>query len=179
MCRLRLRTDVAIGPLKLDHAADMFCWMQDLDVSTNLGLTQTPSLEKTREWIENALKGTSIWPHAILLNGRHVGNVILDQVDLHLECARLSVYIGASEARGSGVGLTGVYHALRECFFEHGLHKVWLTVHARNTRAIRTYAALRFQVEGVLRDGFMLSSERVPALYMGLLRDDFGKIEIE
>jgi RimJ/RimL family protein N-acetyltransferase len=178
MGQLRLRTDVAIGPLKMDLAANMFSWMQDPDVSANIGLSHAPSLDKTLEWIGNALQENSIWPYAIFLNARHVGNVVLDQVDRYLDCARLSVYVGASEARGSGVGRTGMYYALRECFLERGLHKVWLTVHVRNAGAIRTYVALGFQVEGILRDGFLLNGERLPALYMGLLHQDFLKVEI-
>jgi RimJ/RimL family protein N-acetyltransferase len=179
MEKLRLRADVAIGPLRLDLAANMFSWMQDQEVSANIGLSRDPSLDKTLEWIEKALRDESIWPYSIFLNTRHVGNVILDQVDRYLDCARLSVYIGASEARGAGVGRTGIYYALRECFLERNLHKVWLTVHVRNAGAIRTYTALGFQVEGVMRDGFLLKGERLPALYMGLLRQEFLKVEIE
>jgi RimJ/RimL family protein N-acetyltransferase len=170
---------VAIGPLRLDLAANMYSWMQDPDVSANSGLSRTPSLEKTLEWVENALEEKSIWPYSIFLNTRHVGNVVLDQVDLYLGCARLSVYVGAREARGSGVGRTGMYYALRECFLDRGLHKVWLTVHLRHAGAIRTYVALGFQVEGILRDGFLLNGERLPALYMGLLGRDFLDVEVE
>ena len=179
MGKLRLRTDVAIGPLRPELAADMFSWMQDPDVSANIGLSCAPSLDKTLQWIANALRDDSIRPYCIFLNARHVGNVVVDQVDRFLGCGRLSVYVGARDARGAGVGLTGIYYALRECFLEHSLHKVWLTVHTRNAPAIRTYTALGFQVEGVLRDGFLLNGERLPALYMGLLRQEFMKVEFE
>ena len=179
MRRLRLRTDVAIGPLALDHADNMLAWMSDPEISENIGLTRAPTIEKTKAWIEKALQGSTIWAYAVFLNATHVGNVILDQFDLHLGCARLSVYVGAGDARGAGVGLTGMYYVLRKGFLDRGLHKVWLTVHARNTAAIRLYTALGFQVEGVLRDGFMLNGERLPALYMGLLSEEFLKVETD
>jgi RimJ/RimL family protein N-acetyltransferase len=179
MGKLRLRADVSIGPLSLDLADNMLSWMQDPDISSNIGLRRAPSLDKTIRWIENALRDQTIWPYSIFLNARHVGNVVLDQVDQYLQCARLSVYVGANDARGCGAGLTGVYYALRECFLDRGLHKVWLTVHTRNADAIRTYSALGFQVEGVLRDGFLLNGEWLSALYMGLLRQDFLKVETD
>ncbi|MCU1336549.1 MAG: family N-acetyltransferase [Bryobacterales bacterium] len=72
-----------------------------------------------------------------------------------------------------------MYYALGKWFLDRDLNKVWLTVHALNAPAIRAYSALGFQVEGVLRDGFLLNGERLPALYMGLLRDDFLKLETE
>ena len=179
MRRLRLRADVSIGSLSLDHAPNMLAWMLDPEVGANIGLTKTPSLERTRTWIESAVKGESICPYAVFLNAVHVGNVVLDQFDQHLGSARFSVYVGSREARGAGVGLTGMYHALKKFFLDHDVHKVWLTVHARNTQAIRAYTALGFQVEGVLRDGFLLNGERLAALYMGLLKEDFSKVEAE
>jgi RimJ/RimL family protein N-acetyltransferase len=179
MRKIRLRSDVTIGPLEPEHAANMLAWMQNPQVSANIGLTKVASMEKTLAWIEEALRSTTTWPFAIFLNSRHVGNVVLDQADFYLGCARLSAYIGASEARASGVGLTGMYYALREGFFERGLHKVWLTVHVRNTPAIRSYTTLGFQVEGVLRDGFLLHGERLPVLYMGLLQEEFRRTETE
>ena len=72
-----------------------------------------------------------------------------------------------------------MYLALRDGFAVRGLHKVWLTVHTRNSRAICAYARLGFEVEGVLRDGFLLAGERLAALYMGLLRDDFLALDTD
>lgn len=179
MRRLTLRRDVSIGSLELDHAPNMLAWMQDPEVGANVGLVRPPTLEYTRTWITDALSGNSVWPYAIFHAGQHVGNVIFDQRDPHLGSARLSVYVGPRESRGAGVGLTGMYLALRNAFGERDLHKVWLTVHARNSRAICAYARLGFEVEGVLRDGFMLAGERLAALYMGLLRDDFMALETD
>jgi len=179
MRRLTLRGDVSIGPLTPDHAPNMFAWMEDPEVSANVGLSRPASLENTRAWIAAALSGTTVCPYAIIVAGRHVGNVILDQRDSHLESARLSVYVGPRESRGSGVGVTGMYLALQDGFAAHGLNKVWLTVHARNSRAICAYARLGFEVEGVLRDGFLLAGERLSALYMGLLRKDFLALETD
>ena len=179
MGKLTLRADVAIGSLEKSHAADMLAWMQDSEISGNIGLTRSPTMEATEAWIASALSGTSTWPYAIFHAGAHVGNVVLDQRDTHLGSARLSVYIGPATSRGRGVGVTGMYLALRDAFASRGLHKVWLTVHARNGRAICAYTRLGFQVEGVLRDGFLLAGERVPALYMGLLRGDFLALQTE
>jgi RimJ/RimL family protein N-acetyltransferase len=105
--------------------------------------------------------------------------VILDQVNRRIDSARLSIYIGDTAARGCGAGATGMYHAMAEAFRRHGLHRIWLTVHAENTAAIRTYVKVGFQVEGVLRDEFLLNGRRLNALYMGLLRDEFEALTAE
>ena len=176
---VRLRGDVTVGPLLEEYADNMLAWMRDPAVSVNIGLTKTPSLDRTRAWIANALSDSAILPYAVLWKGRHVGNVILDQIDRRLDSARLSIYMGSPEARGCGIGPAGMYLALADAFPRHGLHKIWLTVHAENAAAIRTYVKLGFQVEGVLRDGFLIHGRRLHALYMGILRHEFEALAVE
>jgi len=175
---LLLKNTVSLSPLALEHAPEMYRWMCDPDVSQNLGLRREPSLEKTIQWITQAKDDPSMRPFAILSSGQHVGNVILDRIDSYLASARLSVYIGEVPSRGSGVGRTGIYLALREAFESLALYKVWLTVHARNTPAIMTYQRLGFEVEGVLRDEFILRNVRIAALYMGVMANDFRRLEV-
>jgi RimJ/RimL family protein N-acetyltransferase len=171
-----LLPDIRITRLRPDHADAMFAWMQDPEVSRNLGLRTEPTLEKTHNWIEQALKDPQVCPFAIESNGKHVGNVIFDHIDRYISNARLSVYIG--EARGTGAAFTGLYLAIREAFSTLGLNKIWLTVHTRNARAIAVYIKLGFQVEGIVRDDFRLDGQLVPTLHMGLLRRDFDGLSV-
>ena len=106
-----------------------------------------------------------------------MGNIVFDQFDRKAATARLSVYIGAPEYRGSGAGSTAIHQALGRIFAERSLHKVWLTVHAENTAAIRTYISLGFHIEGTLREAFVWNDRRLDALYMGLLRSEFAHAE--
>lgn len=179
MAPIRLRQDVTIGPLLPEYADAIYRWVCDPTISDNLGLRHIPSLERTIEWLRYAAEADDVQGFAVLLDGRHVGNVVIDRIDDYLFMGRLSVYIGDAAARSAGVGLTGIYLAIRQCFIELELHKVWLTVHIRNYPAIQTYNKLGFRLEGILRDEFWLHGTRVPVLYMGLLRSDFESLTIE
>jgi RimJ/RimL family protein N-acetyltransferase len=172
-----LRPDVRLAGVGPEHANAMYRWMCDPEVSLNLGLRHEPSPERTLAWIRAAASDPSTRPFAILVDGRHVGNVVLDRIDEHLASARLSVYIGEASARGGGVGTTAIALALREGFGPMGLNKIWLTVHSRNFAAISVYSRLGFALEGILRDEFVLDHRRVPALYMGLLRSEFERFD--
>ena len=175
---LPIRPDVALAPLELEHAPKMFEWMCDPAVRENIGLRSDPSLERTAAWIENALRDDSIRAIAVLLAGRHVGNVVLDRIDRYLSTARFSIYIGEPSARGGGVGTSATYCAAEVGFRELGLYKIWLTVHCRNRAAIQAYKKVGFVQEGVLRGEFLLDGERLDALYMGLLKDDFEQLPV-
>ena len=157
----------------------MYRWMCHPAVAAGLGLRSAPSLERTLEWIQHSLDDPLTSAFAVYVDQQHVGNVVLDKTDIYLKTSRLSVYIGEAQARGSGVGLTGIYRALLEGFKKHDLHKVWLTVHAHNEAAIRTYLKLGFKVEGVLRDEFWLEGRRVDAYYMGLLSHELQALSCE
>lgn len=163
---------VRLGPLGPDHAPAMEMWAGDPQIADNVGIRGPVSLQSTATWIAAALDDDSCRPLAILLDGRHVGNVILDRIDAELGTARLSIYVGETDVRGRGVGRQAVRLALAEAFDALGLDKVWLTVHVRNAAAIAVYASCGFAVEGVLRGEFLLAGERVDALRMAIRRAD-------
>jgi RimJ/RimL family protein N-acetyltransferase len=179
VAHIRLRQDVTLAEITDDCAHRMFAWMQAPDVAAALGLTVEPSLERTLSWIRKAGQKHDIRAWAIHLSGVHVGNVVFDQFDRKTATARLSVYIGAAESRGAGAGSTAIYDALTRIFEERSLHKVWLTVHAENIAAIRTYLSLGFHVEGTLREAFVWKGKRQDALYMGLLRSEFSRSKVD
>ena len=167
------RADLQLLPLGPEHAPGMVQWVADPVVADGLGLRdRNPTLEKTRAWIERTGSDPTVRAFAILAAGTHVGTVTLDRIDEYLGTARLSVYVGAS-ARGAGVGRAAVDRAAGLAFSRLGLHKIWLTVHAENARAIAAYLAVGFRLEGILRDEFLLAGRRVPAVYMGLLRSEY------
>ena len=163
---------MTLGALDNTHAEAMLRWMGDPVVAKNLGLRSEPSAERTAQWLERATTDDTIEARAVLLDGEHVGNVVLDQIDRHVSRARLSIYVGESAARSRGVGKAAVKLALDLAFGELGLHKVWLTVHERNAAAIAAYKAVGFAVEGTHRDEFVIDGERLAEIYMGRLKTD-------
>ena len=174
---IHLRSDVTLGPLGQDAATRMYDWMCTPAVAANLGLRSQPTPEKTRDWIRSSIDDPTVQAYAILRDGGHVGNVVLDQIDSYLSCARFSIYVGEPAARGLAVGLTAGYRALSEGFDTLKLSKVWLTVHTENIAALHTYRALGFMLEGTHRQEFRLNNILKDVFYMGLLRDEFNQLE--
>ena len=165
--------DVSIAPLCSEHATNMLAWMGDPEVAGNIGLRTHPNLDTTNEWIVRASNSDDIRAYAVLFSGSHVGNVVLYRIDRYLATTRLSVYLGPSSVRGRGIGGAAIRLALTEAFGPLALNKVWLTVHVRNTRAIRAYLNAGFTMEGILRDEFRLAGQFVDVFYMGMRRLDY------
>ncbi|MGA2881707.1 MAG: GNAT family protein [Bryobacteraceae bacterium] len=170
---VRLRSDVSLRPLTEEAAPRMLAWMQQPDVAEGIGLTRTPSMERTLSWILSARDSETVRAWMVQIDGDHVGNVVLDQIEARAATGRLSVYLGSAEARNKGIGTTAIYRALEYAFSAEHLYKVWLTVHAENAAAIRAYRKLGFQIEGTLRGALVVNARRLDALYMGLLAQEF------
>jgi len=166
---------LAIRPLSSDDAARIYEWICNAEIAANLGITRTPSLQYTLDWIERANTDPSVWARAVLVDGQHVGNVVLDHMENALGRARLSIYIGDPAARNRGVGRWTVAQALSYAFRERRLEKVYLTVHCRNVAAIRSYLACGFQIEGVHRREHRIGTNLVDTFYMGILRTEWAE----
>ncbi len=160
---------VELAPLSIEHAEDTLRWLEDPEVARGLGLRLQPSIANTRAFIERARGDATCHPFAIIADGGHVGNVVLDLLDEHLGSARLSIYVGERSARGAGVAQGAVRRTAEHARDLLGLHKLWLTVHVGNAPALAAYARAGFVAEGVLRDEFMLDGERTDVVRMGLL----------
>ena len=173
---LQLRDDVTLRPLTAEDAPRMCRWVLDPAVANDMGLQAAPSLERTRSWIEQATSDETFLARAILLGGRHVGNVVLDRIDRRLACARLSIYVGESDQQSGGVGQTAIFQVLIEAFDRLQLNKVFVTVHCRNVASLKMCSKAGFVVEGILRDEFVLNGERLDLFYMGLLAPEFARL---
>lgn len=164
--------DIRLDEVGECHADAMLRWMSDPAVRENVGVREAPSLDRTLAWIRNARTDPSVAAFAVVLEGSHVGNVILDRIERDAGIARLSVYIGDAATRGRGVGRRAVGALLDHAFDTLMLHKVYLTVHEKNPAAITAYLAAGFRIEGVHRAEFQLREERINVFYMGIMRAD-------
>ena len=61
----------------------------------------------------------------------------------------------------------------RYAFEELGLHRLTLNVFAYNTRAIRAYEKIGYQVEGRVPESIHREGKRWDMVFMGLLREEW------
>lgn len=165
--------DIQLRDVEPIDAERMLRWMLDPEVADNIGLRSQPSLERTHEWIANAQASDEVHAWAIVHMGEHVGNVVLDCIDTHLQSARISIYLGEPSARGKGIAGAALRLALERGFARYGLERIWLTVHERNMRAALLYVHVGFRLDGIQRGNFLLHGERINSVLMSILRPEF------
>lgn len=104
---------------------------------------------------------------------RLVGYVVLYDIYWNLQVASVGIAIGDLADRGHGYGRDGMELILRYAFNELNLHRVALTVLARNTAARRMYEAAGFHVEGVMRDNDFRDGIRGDDIMMSILAPEW------
>lgn len=100
-----------------------------------------------------------------------LGQCWLFDLDPVARTAQLGMTIGDPATWGQGYGREATQLLLNYGFVYQNLRRVWLKVHADNTRAIRCYTACGFVEEGRLRGHVWSSGAYRDVVLMGILRD--------
>jgi RimJ/RimL family protein N-acetyltransferase len=101
------------------------------------------------------------------------GTTWLRDVDYWHGGAELAIYMDR-EHIGAGFGTDAQRVLLRFAFNAVGLNRVWLTVYASNTRAIRSYEKLGFRREGLMRQSWRGPNGLEDSVLMAILRDEWA-----
>lgn len=108
-----------------------------------------------------------------LADDRLVGYVVLYDIYWNLQVANVGIAIGDPADRGRGYGRDGMELLLRYAFHELNLHRIALTVLARNTSAKQLYERVGFQVEGIMRDNDFRDGVRGDDVMMSILAPEW------
>lgn len=127
------------------------------------------------DWEREAARGgrDDGW-FAIEVEGEFIGQCGLLHVNETARTAELGIGIGDKRYWGRGYGREAVNLLLEYAFRYRNYRRVWLWVHGDNERAIRSYIACGFVEEGRLREHVFSNGRYVDAVYMGVLRDEWG-----
>lgn len=163
---------VSIGPIFPEDFGPLFCWANDV-VAARLDFAYRPiDLISHRQWCETIGKDPTRIVFAIrkARETAIIGYVQISNINTVYGSADLGIRIGEERFRGQGFGKDALGLALNFCWNHVNLHRVQLTVFKHNQRAIRTYQALGFKKEGLLKQAAFIDGERIDVIVMAVLR---------
>jgi RimJ/RimL family protein N-acetyltransferase len=105
--------------------------------------------------------------------GELVGRIDYERLDPVDRTAELMIMLGNPASRGHGLGGDALRTLIRHLFIDRQVERVWLTVLAWNSAAIRAYEKVGFVREGVRREDVWIDGAWHSQLVMGLLRYEF------
>lgn len=148
-------------------------WLNSPDIRKSFGITYEVTLTQHSKWVKEN-------PHVeflpLYVDDDYIGNIVLTLQPRH-KAAYLQIYIGSPERRGQGLGKDFMSLALKHCFDELGLHRIWLHVREYNTAALSLYKGLGFVDEGIERESIYSEGRFLNQVRMSLLKDEFNRKE--
>lgn len=157
-------------------------WTQDAEVMRYRDYPGPPRplAEAEREYQDSLCQDTRDLHLAIAtLEGELIGETSLRYVDHRAGNADFTIAIGNKAYWGHGYGSDATKALMRFAFQQYNLHRVTLYVHAFNERAVKAYEKCGFRHEGRLREAHYMEGEHKDVLLMGLLKEDFERLEAE
>lgn len=171
MVRLRALTE--------EDAMISYRWRNDFDLASMQGGNFLPvSPEREAAWIRDSLKNdTNNLRLAIEVkeSGKYIGNAGITSIDWRNRRGEFGIFIGDRSHWGRGCGLDATETMLGFAFRELNLFKIYLTVRADNSAALKIYEKCGFVREGILRGHLYRGGKHLDVIYMGIMRKEFLK----
>ena len=131
--------DVSLLPFLKEHVTDAYlCWLNDPEV---VRYTEARFTHHTREDAEayveacNRPANARLW--RIVVDGAHVGNLRLSNIDMYHRRAYVALIIGSKDHRGRGIGTKAINLVAHYGFEELGLHKLCAGIYANHLASRR------------------------------------------
>ena len=114
---------------------------------------------------------------AIEADGELIGICALFNVDQLARTCEFGITIGDKEYWGQGYGRDALAVMIDYAFRYQNMHRVFLQVHGRNERAIRSYKSVGMVEEGRLRSHVWSNGTYDDLVFMGILKEEWEQIK--
>ena len=152
-------------------------WFNDADVLRHLAMRAPMSHAAEEQWFDRMLAAQGTTRHhfviCLLDDGRPIGAIGLEEVDLANGTAEFGIAIGEPSEWGKGYGTDATRAICDFGFGELRLERIGLMVYADNERGRRTYEKAGFTHEATLRRAHFARGEHHDVHVMSLLRDEW------
>src|SRR3954469_5340281 len=134
-------------------------------------------VEGVRDFFAEQARDRESQNFAIEADGKFIGDCGLFHADRRAGTAEAGIGIGDRDYWGRGYGREALRLLVDYGFRMQNYRKIWLSVHAGNERAIRSYRAVGFVEEGRLREQVWSGGRYEDIVLMALFRSDFSAAE--
>ena len=163
---------IEIVPFGKIHLEASRKYLNDREISRLFNRTYkviSPKAQKV--WFENIKKDKTQLVCAIHADGIYIGNAGFKHIDRINKKAEFYIFIGNKNFWGKGIGSIAGRLLLQSAKNKFGLHKIYLHVDEKNSRAIKLYEKLSFIAEGILKDEITREGKKITLIRMAYFFD--------
>jgi len=170
---------VYLSPININDAEKYTEWINDLNISINLGnAAGVYSIEKEKEILERLSKEGYNFAIVDLKKDELIGNCGLMDINMRNGTGELGIFIGNKDYWGKGFGNESISLLLDYGFNILNLNNIMLRVSSFNKRAINCYKKCGFKEIGRRRQSNVVGIKKYDDIYMDILVTEFiGNID--
>ena len=162
---------VKLTALAISDSEILRTWINDRDLVVSSAPYRPIHVDMHDAWFASVQRRTDCIIFAIrtIADDRLIGTCQLLNIHAIHRNAELQIRVGASDARGLGLGTEAISLLLAFAFGDFNLHRVHLSVFATNEAAVRSYEKAGFVREGVARDAAFIDGRYVDIVNMAII----------
>jgi len=164
-----------LRPPRMEDAATMITWFEDLEVSQFLFVRNPPSLESEKEWIDARGKDPDSIFWVIEVDGSAVGSTGIQMIDWKNGFGLTGTVIGDKKQWGKGIGRELMQLRAEYAFMQTPLRKLKSGYIEGNEASARAQAACGYVEAGRWRKDRFVDGEWRDLILTELLREDWVK----
>lgn len=160
--------------------AELYCqWLNDLNISMQLGMTFSITPDEEKEILAKLRKENRLFGIIDKETDKLIGNTGLHQINQIDQTAEFGIFIGDKSYWNRGFGQEATQLTLDFGFNLMNLHNIYLRVYDYNQRGIRCYEKCGFKKIGVFREARQIAGKRHNVIYMDILNHEFESIYVK
>ena len=148
-------------------------WLNDPGVNRYLeSRFSVHTIDSTCQFVESCLASSStllLGIKSIDLQGAHVGNIKLSQIDRHHGLAEVGILVGDTKAWGKGIASSAISCLMGIARNDLGLRKLTAGCYASNVGSEKAFLKVGFHKAGERKDHFLLDGEPEAMVLMDCL----------
>ena len=165
---------VYLSPINVDDVAIYTKWMNDCEITGNLGnYRQMISLTSEKGFLEKLSTEGHNYAIVLLEGDFLIGNIGLCDIDHVNRKATAGIFIGEPVNRGKGYGSEAMRLLLEYGFKTLNLHNIMLHVNSDNEQAIASYKKAGFREYGRRREAVFKKGYYYDDVHMEALSTEF------
>ena len=163
-----------LSPINLNDAEKYTEWLNDLEVTYNLGPLYGGILNVERE--QEILKDLSQKHNYGIVDmetNKLIGNCGFLEIDNLNQTAEIGIFIGNKNFWNNGYGTEAMILLMDYGYKALNLHNILLRVFSFNERAIKCYENIGFNIIGTRRESLKRGKNVFDTIYMDMLYNEF------
>lgn len=164
---------VVLRPLLESDLPNCLRWINDPEVRQFLKSVFPMNDEAELEWHRNRHKRKDDILLAIIVDGKHIGNMGLHRINWKDRRATTGALIGEKDYWGRGYGTDAKMALLHYAFNTLNLNKVCSSVIAFNERSLHYSLKCGYKVEGTLRKHIFRNGDYWDEIVLGVFREEW------